>query len=83
VLTLDKNIKPISMFQNHDEGKCKQIFIPIPKLVKCFSWLLSECGDLSFERVCSMRCKKTFFKIVVAFHPKYEWILVSNFIVIF
>jgi len=27
-------------------------------LVKCFSWFLSESGDLSFEKVCSMRREK-------------------------
>jgi hypothetical protein len=39
----------------------KQVSIPSPTLVKCFSWFLSESGDLSFERVCSVRWKN-FFK---------------------
>jgi hypothetical protein len=36
----------------------KQVFISIPTLVKYFSWFLIENGDLSFERVCSMRREK-------------------------
>jgi hypothetical protein len=50
----------------------KQVSIPIPTLVKYFSWFLSECDDLFFERVCSVGQKKTSLKIVVAFHPKHE-----------
>jgi hypothetical protein len=61
----------------------KQVSIPIPTLVKCFSLFLSESDDLSFERVCSVGRKKTYLKIVVAFHPKHEWILVSNFVAMF
>jgi hypothetical protein len=33
----------------------KEVSIPIPTLVKCFSWFLSEGGDFSFERVYSMK----------------------------
>jgi len=40
----------------------KQVSIPIPTMVKCFSWFLSENGNLSFERVCSVKRKKNFFK---------------------
>jgi len=36
----------------------KQVSIPIPTFVKCFSWFLSESGDLSFVRVYSMRREK-------------------------
>jgi len=39
----------------------KQVSIPIPTLVKCFSWFLSESDYLSFERVCSVG-QKNFFK---------------------
>jgi len=39
----------------------KQVSIPIPTLVKCFSWFFSESDDLSFERVCYVR-RKNFFK---------------------
>jgi hypothetical protein len=65
------------------KASIKQLSISIPTLVKCFSWFLSESDDLSFERVCSVRWKKTSLKIVVAFHPKHEWIPVSNFIAMF
>jgi hypothetical protein len=57
----------------------KQVSIPIPTLVKFFSWFLSESDDLSFERV----TKKTSLTIVIAFHPKHEWILVSDFVAMF
>jgi hypothetical protein len=35
-----------------------QVSIPIPTLVKSFSWVLRESDDLSFESVCSVRWKK-------------------------
>jgi len=61
----------------------KQISIPIITLVKCFSWFLIESCDLSFERVFFGEMEKTSLKIVIAFHPKHEWILVSIFVAMF
>ena len=39
----------------------KQVFIPIPTLIRCFSWFFNEGGDLSFERNVGWE-QKNFFK---------------------
>jgi hypothetical protein len=63
------------MFQNHDEGKYYASLDIYPNISKIFLLVFEWKRWFVFWKSLFSKTEKTSLKIIVAFHPKYEWIL--------